>query len=132
MLQNHILVFLSAGFLAAVAGCSSSTNDRFVPTENRARQALDAALTAWQEGKRPGAIEGAPMSLQAVDSQWQKGGKLNEYEIVSQEPNDGPPLFTVKLTIEGVIQPTVVRYYVVGKDPLWVYREDDFNRSGGM
>jgi hypothetical protein len=114
-------------------GCSNTgTTEKFIPSEIQAREALEAALQAWVDGKRPGEIEGAPMPVQAADSQWQAGKKLVAFQIVDQEPNEGPPLFSVCLTMQGNGQPMVVRYYVVGKDPLWVYREDDYKASKGM
>jgi hypothetical protein len=125
-------VLVVAGCLLFVfAGCSNKSEDRYIPSESKARPALEAALTAWQEGKQPGPIEGSPIPLQAVDSQWRSGKKLTAFEIIEQEPGDGPPVFSVRLTINGIKEPIVVRYYVVGKEPLWVYREDDYKNQAG-
>lgn len=98
----------------------------------QAREALEAALTAWVEGKKPGLIEGTPIPVQAIDSQWRSGKKLVSFQILAQEPSEGAPTFSVQLSISGKAQPVVVHYYVVGKDPLWVYSEDDFKASKGM
>lgn len=125
-----LIPILAGCLLAICAGCSS--NSKYFPSETRARQALEAALTAWRDGKKPGPIEGSPVPLQAVDSRWRAGEKLTAYEIAGLEPSQGPAVFSVRLTMEGTDQPIVVRYYVVGKDPLWVYREDDYNVSSGM
>jgi hypothetical protein len=132
--QGWVMPILAGCLLAICAGCSSKSSDRYIPSETQARPALEAALTAWKDGKQPGLIEGTPIPVHAVDSQWQTGKKkLTAYEIVAQEPGDGPPLFSVNLTIQGIAQPIVVRYYVVGKDPLWVYREEDYKApKGGM
>ncbi|HEV3438987.1 MAG TPA: hypothetical protein VG122_16595 [Gemmata sp.] len=132
--RGWVMPILAGCLLAVCAGCSSKSNDKFIPSETRAREALEAALTAWKDGKKPGLIDGTPIPVQAVDSQWLAGKKkLTDYEIVAQEPGEGPPLFSVRLTIQGSSQPIIVRYYVVGKDPLWVYREEDYNApKGGM
>ena len=89
-------------------------------------------LAAWQEGKKPDQIEAASVPVQAVDSQWSAGKKLVAYEIIAQEPGEGPPVFSVRLTIQGGKEPSVVKYYVVGKEPLWVYSEEDYKTKRGM
>jgi hypothetical protein len=112
-------------------GCSAS-NDKFVPTETKAREALEAALTAWRDGKTPDEIDGVPIKVQAAIALWRTGKKLTDFEIVAQEPGEGVPVFSVRLTIKGRAQPLVTRYYVAGKDPLWVYSEEDYKSSAGM
>jgi hypothetical protein len=127
------LPIFSVCLLAAFTGCSStSTTDKFIPNEMQARAALEAALNAWVEGKKPEEIEGTPIPVQAADSQWRAGKKLVSFQIIEQIPGEVPPVFTVHLTMQGKSGPLIVRYYVVGKDPLWVYREDDFKASKGM
>lgn len=120
-------------FCSLLVGCSSKGYDKYIPSEDKARQALEATLNAWRDGKKPGAVEGAPVPVQAVDSQWQVGKKLRSYEIIGEEPNEGPRVFSVRLTLQRPAgQQATVRYYVVGKDPLWVYREDDYKAPAGM
>jgi hypothetical protein len=126
---------LLCGLLAVVAcGCFARGYDKYIPSEDKARQVLEAALNAWKEGKKPGVIEGAPVAAEAVDSRWRAGQKLREYEILSEEPNSGGPrVFSVRLTMDKPSgQSVTVRYFIVGKEPLWVYREDDYKAPAGM
>ena len=63
---------------------------------------------------------------------WKGGQKLREYEIVGEDAppaqNQGPRTFTVKLTLaQG--PPVEVKYMVIGIDPLWVYRDEDYVKS---
>ncbi len=119
--------------LAICAGCSARGNDRYIPSENKARQALEATLNAWRDGKKPGAIDGAPVTVQAVDTKWLAGQQLASYEIVGEEASEGPRVFSVKLTMKKPAGKQLnVRYLVVGKEPLWVYREDDYKAPAGM
>jgi hypothetical protein len=124
----------SLGVLAlAVAGCGYS-NSRYIPAEDSARQALEAALTAWQNGQaKPGDIPDSKPPVRAVDGRWQAGERLQSFEVVSEESNTGGPrAFTVNLTMQAPAASKTVRYYVVGLDPLWVYREDDYQFPAGM
>jgi hypothetical protein len=122
-----------------VAGCSSSPSGEghLIPSEATARKALEAALTAWREGQPAGKVEGGPATVQAVDFQWQAGQKIDSYEILANEPTDGPQWFDVQLTYKNsgglqVTQQQKVRYAVLGKDPLWVYRSEDYTKLTGM
>jgi hypothetical protein len=120
-------------FLGICVGCTGKGHEKYIPSEDKARQALEAALNAWRDGKKPGAVEGAPMPVQVVDSEWQKGKHLRSYEIVGEEASEGPRVFSVKLTLQPPAgQEATIRYYVVGKDPLWVYRESDYKAPAGM
>jgi hypothetical protein len=119
--------------LLAGAGCGSDHGyGRYIPPEQTSRQALEAALTAWQNGKQPGQVADGPPAVEVVDSRWKAGQKLRKFQIVGEEPGDGPKFFKVRLTLKGQAKEQEVRYVVVGRDPLWVYREDDFQTSSGM
>jgi hypothetical protein len=115
-------------FLVLAAGCGGKGYERYVPSQKSARAALETALTAWQNGQPPGRIESGSPAIQATDSQWKAGKKLASYEIVDEEPGDGPVWFSVRLKLQNAKKEQVVRYVVVGKDPLWVYREDDYKQ----
>ena len=71
--------------------------------------------------------------VEAVDSKWKAGQKLSKFEILGEDAGgQGPTFFSVRLTVKGRAKAEVVRYVVVGRDPLWVYREDDYQTSAGM
>ena len=125
-----VVLSLSA---AACAGCADKSYSKYVPSEDKARKALEATLSAWRDGKRPGPIEGAPVAVQAVDSRWQYGERIAAYEILNEEANEGPRVFAVRLTMQRPAGKQVTtRYFVVGKEPLWIYREDDYKAPAGM
>ena len=122
--------------LAGACGCANRGNDYFIPKEAAARDALEAALNAWKNGERPGKIAGASVPIEVADSRWLAGQKLSSFEIIQEDPSDsGMRWFTVKLNVQsgkGKSGSQTVRYVVVGKDPLWVYREEDYKRPAGM
>ena len=98
-----------------------------------ARTALTAALTAWQSGQaKPGKIESAGQPVQVADKAWEAGAKLKEFEIVKALEGDSPRKFQVKLTLEKATAPQEVVYVVVGKNPLWVLREAEYQRDSSM
>jgi hypothetical protein len=135
-MKNHALfrgtalaVFLA---LAACLGCGSGGTDQFLPSENVSRKALETALTAWQNGQPMDQVGNASPAIQVAEPRWQAGQKLGGYEIVKEESEAGHTFFSVKLKLKSQPREQVVRYVVVGKDPLWVYTEEEFNRKGGM
>lgn len=125
---------LLLAMLSLLAGCGSGSSvESFHPPADLSREALTAALTAWQEGQaKPDPIETMDPPVQVVDSTWAAGWKLKSFEILEELPSDGPKMFSVKLTLEGAPAPKDVTYVVVGKDPLWVWTKEEYDRSGGM
>ena len=113
-------------------GCSRNSDKTYVPASATARDALTAALGAWQNGRRPGKIETAGAAVQAVDSQWQAGAKLRGFEILGEQPSEGPKQFSVRLSLDELAKDQEVRYVVVGRDPIWVVREEDYAQFRNM
>jgi hypothetical protein len=106
-------------------GCSGGARSR-LPSAGAAHQAVEAALTAWKEGKEYGPLPGTTPQVDVSDSKWRDGEKLNSFAILREEiSKQGAPVIVVQLTVEGQDAPQEVRYVVVGKDRLWVAREDD-------
>jgi hypothetical protein len=123
------------GLLSLLAGCSGGqpSVESFNPKGDAAHEALTTALTAWQNGQaEPGEIKDAEPAVQVSDSTWKSGAKLKSYEIAEEPGGTGPRKFKVKLTLEGAAAPKEVTYVVVGKDPLQVMSEDEYNRDAGM
>jgi hypothetical protein len=126
----HILrgTILSA-LLAVAIGCSRPAgHERFIPAEDKARQSLEQALAAWQRGKAGGPVEGtASPVVQFVDSHHKPNQRLRSFNVLGLAPGDGPRVFTVKLALENPGEEIKARYVVVGLDPLWVIRQEDFD-----
>lgn len=128
------LCLLTLVALAACVGCAR-TSESYVPAGDAARAGLERALAKWQSGGAAGRIEptaSGQTALQAVDRDWTAGKKLASYEIVAELPrDDGPRKFSVKLTMVGAA-PIDVTYYVVGQDPLWIFRDRDYEQTTTM
>jgi hypothetical protein len=120
--------------LVASTGCSvGHSHSDYLPAEDKARQALETTLTAWQNGQKIGRIDAVSPPIEPVDNKWQAGQKLQGYEILQAEtPDEGPSRFLVRLTMKTPPGKQEVRYVVVGIDPLWVYREEDYRKVSGM
>jgi hypothetical protein len=117
------LVLASLGFLL---GCRAG-HERFLPAEPKARQALEAALQAWRQGAPHGAVPGtAEPTVQFVDSRRPPGQQLKSFVVLGAAPGDGPRVFTVALKLAQPAAEVKVRYVVLGLDPLWVIRHEDF------
>lgn len=132
--SRYVLVLASAAIVVAL-GCGGKTNESFVPASDHARSSVQRVLTTWQSGGAAGRLEpadGGP-AIQAVDSDWMAGKKLEKFEITGEMPRDsGPRRFTVRLTLAGAAAPIETEYYVVGQDPLWVFRDRDYMQTTTM
>jgi len=121
---------LLAPFLV-LAGCNKpATVESFTPAGDVAKDALTAGLTAWQNGQpKPGFIENTKPAVRVIDRAWEAGTKLKSFEIGPAAEGDSPRKFPVKLHFEGAAAPEEITFYVVGKDPLLVMREQDYRNS---
>lgn len=121
--------------LIGLVGCSRQQSYKdYIPSADKARGALEQALTAWQKGQSPGFVETETGGIQVMDSRWQAGDKLASFRIVDPEPGgEGPTWFKVKLTMKEPAGDKDVRYVVIGQPKgLWVYREEDYKKLSGM
>ena len=137
MIHNKTLWLQGATLLAFslfALGCSGQSSvESFHPKGDVAQEALEAALTAWQNGQaKPGLIEDSDPPVQAQDDAWNAGSKLKSFEIVQALPGDSPRKFAVRLNLEGESAPAEITYVVVGKNPLHVMREKEYNRDNAM
>jgi hypothetical protein len=133
-IQNRTVCLLAVPYILVVccaAGCSTRSTKEFVPPKDRARKALDEALTAWQNGESDQITNVSP-KVNAVDSRWKKGAKLAKYEVLSAEADPGGQSFSVKLTLQQPPGEKTIRYIVIGKDPLWVYSEEEYKAVSGQ
>ncbi len=118
----------AAVIVAVSAGCSERTPRAadFVPTEAAARAALDASLNAWATGDAGSVATGTPVPVEVADGLRTKGRTLVKYEILGPVPADAPRCFAVRMTLGNPAQDVRERYVVLGLDPVWVWRHDDY------
>jgi hypothetical protein len=120
-----IPLLLPALAVFCAAGCRGKTYEDYLPPPEQARSAVEAALSSWKSGHKPGRIETGTRPVQAVDSRWSAGRKLQDFRVLGEVQGDGPRCFAAQLTLGGG-QPRTVRYYVIGLDPVWVFWQEDY------
>jgi hypothetical protein len=117
--------------VSLLTGCGAS-HARYTPTSGEARSSLEAALTAWRDGKPYGPVETSPQ-VQVADSAWQGGQQIESFQIGDEEDSgDGTKQFAVTLSMKKPPGDQSVRYVVHGREPVWVYREEDYKRMLNM
>lgn len=116
--------------VAGIAGCNQTKSgyERYVPSVAQAQEALDAVLAAWQRGETAGPLRlaSAPVTIEVADSTRRPGQRLVDYELLGEISGEGPRTFAVRLKLDNPIREREVRYYLVGIDPLWVFRQEDY------
>jgi hypothetical protein len=133
MLRQSIKIplFSLAVGLLVILGCAGEGHDKYIPAEEQARKALEMALAAWQGGQRPGTFGQTP-AVQVYDFRWSAGKQLTGSEILGSEADEqGRTWFTVKLNLKGNEKDQVVRYIVIGNDPLSVWTEENYKQAAG-
>ena len=112
-------------------GCGGAPEKKYIPKADLARGALEAALEHWKSGAKHGPVEDFNVPVNVFDARWQNGKKLESYEIVSEVPSDGPKVFLVKMKLNEDKEEIEIKYFVVGNDPLLIFREQDYNKASG-
>jgi hypothetical protein len=115
--------------LLMASGCEKTPPpaDRYVPAPDAAQSALHACLMEWKEGRDVGPISGRTPAVNVVDSHRRTGQTLEEFDILGEVPGGGFRQFAVRLTLNPPAQEERVRYIVIGIDPLWVFRQEDYD-----
>jgi hypothetical protein len=131
MLRISVLI-VAALVLPSVAACSrpSPTGyERYVPDAAKAQEALDQVLSAWRNGEPAGPLQSdsSPTTIQVADSTRRPGQRLIDYEVLGEVSGEGPRTFVVRLKLDNPVAQREVRYYLVGIDPLWVFRQEDYD-----
>ena len=98
----------------------------YVPGWDEAKSALESALSAWKDAKPPLSHSYNSQSVQFVDRHRPRNQRLLAYEILGQSDIENARQFTVRLTLEGEESPQLVRYNAFGREPVRVFRLEDF------
>jgi hypothetical protein len=128
--QTHLHAL--AIFIVCLAGCRDAAEkpvELGVPGYAASKAALIASLNAWKANHREsGVIVGSNPAIGIVDATRTERSLL-DYEVL------GPLMvvqkarsFSVRLTLDTPPETVSARYLVMGRDPLWVFRQEDFER----
>jgi hypothetical protein len=86
------------------------------------------ALADWRDqGPAPTEATTRPV-YRFVDKQRGADERLRSFAILGQSDVENVRQFLVRLDIEGKDEPRLVRYNVLGRDPAWVFRLEDFEQ----
>ena len=134
-MQNHLFRFLIAIALSIpffpTAGCGGSGEAKYLPSEDIAKEALNAALKAWQDGQAHGTVKTYAVPVDTFDARWQEGKTLEKFEVVRKETLDNHKAFIVKMKLTDEEEQEVT-YLVIGNDPLMVFRKQDYDKASGV
>jgi len=113
----------------ACAGCRGQPEGfaRFVPASGVARKALTAALDAWQNGQSTGKIGNSTPTVIVVDTFRRPNQSLESYEVLGEVLGENHLSISVRLTLANPSEQPIVRFNVIGLDPIWVFREEDYD-----
>jgi len=121
---------LAGAVVAALLACGCgprSDPSRFVPPTNTAETALQQALSAWKAGKPAGPVpDVGPPAVQVVDAGRKTGQTLVDFRILGESQGPTGRTFVVQLNLKNPDREERVKYIVVGVDPLWVFRQEDY------
>ncbi|MEI8019298.1 MAG: hypothetical protein WCH39_13925 [Schlesneria sp.] len=121
------LVLAAACFVSCGCGEYDRTS-QFVPSVTVAESAVKAGMEAWKKGETVGLVQGVKKpSVHVVDSHRKPDQQLVSYEILGEVPGNAPRCFAVKATLSEPDTTERLRYIVVGIDPLWVFRQEDYD-----
>ena len=114
--------------IIVLTGCSRPPEkDRYRPQAETARSALETALSEWKKGVPPGTITSRSPEIKVVDSAQRPGLPLQDFEILGEVAGEGFRCFAVRLEHAAPKPSERTRYVVIGIDPLWVFRQEDYD-----
>ncbi len=101
-------------------------NEDFIPAQDVAERALEDALKAWQAGLPAGEVTGTKPVVFATDTSRKKEQTLRSYNILGETAGSAGRTYAVVLDLANPDEKIKTRYIVVGIDPLWVFRQEDY------
>jgi hypothetical protein len=106
-------------------GCGGATRD-YTPSASTAQAAVQRALEAWQAGLPPGEVPDTSPVVQVVDAGRKPGQSLRDFRILGEARGPSGRTLTVVLHLTNPDEELKAQYVVVGIDPLWVFRREDY------
>lgn len=109
----------------ALAGCTDPQKN-YTPSMNVAEDAVRRALEAWKAGEPAGALPDTKPVIHVTDGGRKPGQKLESYAILGETSGTAGRTYAVTLHLSEPEVEVKTKYIVVGIDPLWVFRQEDY------
>ena len=118
------IVFVS--IILLVDGGCADPSAKFIPSPKRAEDALSQAMEAWKAGKPAGEIVGTKPEIYVTDNHRHRKRELGSFKILGETPGRSGRTYAVELVLKQPDEKVKTEYTVVGIDPLWIFRREDF------
>lgn len=115
--------------LAALSGCGRQAPDYtpYTPSIALAEDAVRRGLDAWKAGQAPGELPGTRPVIHVTDGGRKAGQTLESYRILGETRGSAGRTVAVILQLNNPSEEIRARYIVVGIDPLWMFRQEDYD-----
>jgi hypothetical protein len=110
-------------------GAGASDPQRYLPSPEAAQKAVVTVLSQWRDAPRPLPETFDTPSVRFVDKQRRPDQALRAFQVLGRRAEPHALQFTVRMTLDPPSDgeaDQLVRYNVFGKDPIWVYRLEDY------
>jgi hypothetical protein len=124
MSQRFACLWFAALMLVG-AGCSDKTPN-YTPSVADAESALKQGLDAWKAGLPSGEVAGTTPLVFVTDNGRKPDQVLADYRILGEAKGPSGRTFVVVLNLQNPDEELKTQYIVVGIDPLWVFRQEDY------
>jgi hypothetical protein len=111
------------------AGCHAEPKsgiERYIPSSESARAGVSRAMEGWLKGLSTDASGSTRPEVHVVDQTRRADQHLAGYEILGEEPAENARAFAVRVTYDGADDLEIVRFLAVGVDPMWIFRQEDY------
>ncbi len=135
-MQNYpssvIAACLFSALMFSLTGCGGSGEAKYIPSEASAKEALNAALQAWQDGQAHGPVTSYKVPIDTYDARWQAGETLERFEVIRNEQLDQHKAFIVRMKLANDPAEQEDTFLVIGNNPLMVFRKQDYDKASGV
>lgn len=108
------------------AGCAAKNAD-YTPALHDAQSALEHGLEAWKSGAPTGIIPNSKPVVNVIDAGRKPGQKLDRFTVLGEtRAVAAGRTFVVQLELSNPEERLKTQYIVVGIDPIWVFRQADY------
>jgi hypothetical protein len=113
--------------ILSTTGCGKKTPD-YTPSPEAAQAAVRQGLEAWKSGEPVGDVPNTTPKIFVTDVGRKPGQLLQSFRILGETRGTTGRTIAVQLQLTNPIEEIKARYIVVGIDPLWVFRQEDYEK----